>query len=165
VHELYNPLTLENLRNALTESRIEPVWLGLEITERVAMKQMETINRILETVSQWGMPILLDDFGTGYSSLSLLQTLPVDVVKIDKSFIQSMLTDPRSAALVRTIIRMCHELGKTVMAEGIESRSQLKHLQKLGCDYGQGFLFGKPSPPAAFSKNPYRYRCMAEYGN
>ncbi|MCX6433249.1 MAG: EAL domain-containing protein, partial [Actinobacteria bacterium] len=88
----------------------------------------------------------LDDFGTGYSSLSWLTQFPVSVVKIDKSFTDDIGIDQRKTAIVSAVIGVCHELGFTVVAEGIESREQAGRLLELGCDRGQGYLFGRPTP-------------------
>jgi EAL domain-containing protein (putative c-di-GMP-specific phosphodiesterase class I) len=121
--------------------------IGIEITERVATRQIEEVRKLLQALADEGITILLDDFGTGYSSLSLLQNLPIDIVKIDQSFVHAMLKDRYSASLVKAIITMCHETDRKVMAEGIETEDQLKFLVDLGCDFGQGFLFGRPTPP------------------
>ncbi|MFO8048302.1 MAG: EAL domain-containing protein [Desulfosudaceae bacterium] len=150
VYELSNPTMLDELLGTIKEYNIDPSQIGIEITERVAAKRIEDVRQILQALSDLGITILLDDFGTGYSSLSLLQQLPIDIVKIDKSFIHAMFDDQYSASLVRAIITMCHETDKKVMAEGIETEKQLAYLQSLGCDYGQGFLFGRPAPQEEF---------------
>jgi EAL domain-containing protein (putative c-di-GMP-specific phosphodiesterase class I) len=93
--------------------------------------------------------IYLDDFGTGYSSLSWLTQFPVDIVKIDKSFTDELGIDERKTAIVSALIQVSHELGFSVVAEGIETTAQSKRLIELGCDRGQGFLFGHPVPPEA----------------
>ncbi len=147
IYELNNPVMLDELMATIKKYDIESSLIGIEITERVATRQIEEVRKVLQALSDAGISILLDDFGTGYSSLSLLQKLPIDIVKIDKSFIQSITSDKYSASLVRSIITMCHETDKKVMAEGIETEEQLEFLLKLQCDYGQGFLFGHPAPP------------------
>jgi diguanylate cyclase (GGDEF)-like protein/PAS domain S-box-containing protein len=147
IYELNNPTMLDELLATIKEYRIDSSLIGIEITERVATRQIDEVRNVLQSLSDAGITILLDDFGTGYSSLSLLQQLPIDIVKIDKSFIQSMTEDNYSASLVRAIITMCHETDKKVMAEGIETEAQLEYLLELNCDYGQGFLFGHPAPP------------------
>jgi len=93
-----------------------------------------------------GVGIALDDFGTGYLSLSLLLDLPVDVVKIDRSFIRDIAHDRRAAALVRSVVTMCKALGIDTIAEGVETSAQLALVSALGCDFAQGFLFGRPGP-------------------
>ena len=131
----------------IKEYGVDASLIGIEITERVATRQIDEVKRLLQALSDAGITILLDDFGTGYSSLSLLQKLPIDIVKIDESFVHTMLSDRYSASLVKAIITMCHETDKKVMAEGIESEDQLRFLMDLGCDYGQGYLLGRPVPP------------------
>ncbi len=146
VYELSNPVMLDELLATIKTYDIDPSLIGIEITERVTTRKIEDVRQILQALSDLGITILLDDFGTGYSSLSLLQQLPIDIVKIDKSFIHAMFDDQYSASLVRAIITMCHETDKKVMAEGIETEEQLRYMQSLKCDYGQGFLFGRPAP-------------------
>ena len=147
IYELNNPAMLEELLAVIREYDVDSSLIGIEITERVATRQIEEVQKLLQSLSDAGITILLDDFGTGYSSLSLLQRLPIDIVKIDHSFVQSMLDDQYSASLVRAIITMCHDTDKKVLAEGIETEAQLKFLVDLGCDFGQGFLLGRPVPP------------------
>ncbi|MEW6080038.1 MAG: EAL domain-containing protein [Thermodesulfobacteriota bacterium] len=147
IYELNNPVMLEELMATIREYGVDSSMIGIEITERVATRQIEEVRKLLQALADEGITILLDDFGTGYSSLSLLQNLPIDIVKIDQSFVHAMLKDRYSASLVKAIITMCHETDRKVMAEGIETEDQLKFLVDLGCDYGQGFLFGRPTPP------------------
>ena len=147
IYELNNPVMLEELLGTIKEYGVDSSLIGIEITERVATRQIDEVKRLLQSLSDAGITILLDDFGTGYSSLSLLQKLPIDIVKIDESFVHTMLSDQYSASLVKAIITMCHDTDKKVMAEGIETEDQLRFLMDLGCDYGQGFLLGKPVPP------------------
>ena len=147
IYELNNPVMLDELMGTIKEYGVDASLIGIEITERVATRQIDEVKRLLQALSDAGITILLDDFGTGYSSLSLLQKLPIDIVKIDESFVHTMLSDRYSASLVKAIITMCHETDKKVMAEGIESEDQLRFLMDLGCDYGQGYLLGRPVPP------------------
>jgi diguanylate cyclase (GGDEF)-like protein/PAS domain S-box-containing protein len=147
IYELNNPVMLNELLGTIKEFGVDSSMIGIEITERVATRQIEEVRKLLQALSDAGITILLDDFGTGYSSLSLLQKLPIDIVKIDQTFIHAMLEDKYSASLVKAIINMCHETDKKVMAEGIETEEQLRFLLNLGCDYGQGFLLGRPTPP------------------
>ncbi len=93
-----------------------------------------------------GVRVSIDDFGTGYSSLAYLQNLPVDDLKIDRSFVRDMTTNPKDVSIVRSVIDLAHNLGLTVVAEGIESRAAYDLLRELGCDEGQGFFLGRPSP-------------------
>ncbi len=147
IYELNNPTMLDELMATIKEYDVDSSLIGIEITERVATRKIEEVRNLLQALSDAGITILLDDFGTGYSSLSLLQRLPIDIVKIDQSFVHSMLKDQYSASLVRAIITMCHDTDKKVIAEGIESEEQLRFLVDLGCDYGQGFFLGEPVPP------------------
>jgi diguanylate cyclase (GGDEF)-like protein/PAS domain S-box-containing protein len=147
IYELNNPVMLDELMGTIKEYGVDSSLIGIEITERVATRQIDEVKQLLQSLSDAGITILLDDFGTGYSSLSLLQKLPIDIVKIDESFVHTMLTDQYSASLVKAIITMCHDTDKKVMAEGIETEDQLRFLMDLGCDFGQGFLLGKPVPP------------------
>ena len=103
---------------------------------------------VLESLSAEGIAIALDDFGTGYSSLARLARLPVAELKIDRSFVASMTTDPGRAAIVRSTIHLAHDLGLTVVAEGIEHRPQWDLLAELGCDEAQGYLLATPLPAA-----------------
>jgi len=124
--------------------------LRVEITEEVVMSDPVRAQAVLESLSAEGIPIALDDFGTGYSSLARLARLPVDELKIDRSFVAAMITDPGHAAIVRSTIHLAHDLGLTVVAEGIEHQAQWDRLAELGCDEAQGFLVSRPIPSAEF---------------
>jgi EAL domain-containing protein (putative c-di-GMP-specific phosphodiesterase class I) len=106
--------------------------------------------RILGELRDLGVAVALDDFGTGYSSLSHLQELPITTVKVDRSFVSRVDTDAGAAAIVKAVIGLSHSLGLQVIAEGIESDAQLRLLQAMGCDIGQGFLFAHPLPADVF---------------
>src|SRR6185436_8784817 len=128
---------------------IEASHLTLEITESKLMTQLE---RALETLTQLrdiGVGISVDDFGTGYSSLSYLSTLPITSLKIDRSFVQRLDDDAKDAEVVRAVITLGVALGKTVIAEGIETPAHLAQLRSLGCGLGQGYLLARPLPPEA----------------
>ena len=130
---------------ALAANRLLPRHLEIEITENVVIAQDAKIESNLEALHQLGVRIALDDFGTGYSSLAHLKRFPVDVLKIDQSFVRDMDTDPEDAVIARTIIRLAHSLDLTVVAEGIETEVQFAHLRRMGCDRGQGYLIAKPA--------------------
>ena len=100
----------------------------------------------LERLSQIGLTLSVDDFGTGYSSLANLKRLPVDVIKIDKSFVMEMAVDASDAAIVRSTIDLAHNLGLRVVAEGVESEDAWRHLEALGCDFAQGYYLSRPLP-------------------
>ena len=132
------------VRDALAASGFPAERLSLEITESVFVDTDPGILSALETMRRMGITIALDDFGTGYSSLSYLSRLPIDMLKIDQSFVRS-LPDPQNEAIVETIVLMAKRLGKTVVAEGIETAHQRDYLASLGCDAGQGYFLGRPS--------------------
>ncbi|KAA5602724.1 sensor domain-containing phosphodiesterase [Blastochloris sulfoviridis] len=130
---------------ALAENRLLPRHLEIEITENVVISQDSKIEANLEALHHLGVRIALDDFGTGYSSLAHLKRFPVDVLKIDQSFVRDMETDPEDAVIARTIVRLAHSLDLKVVAEGIETEGQLARLRRMGCDHGQGFLIARPA--------------------
>ncbi len=130
----------------LKETKLPPSRLELEITESVAMDRTELSLGALQAIRDVGVRIALDDFGTGYSSLAYLRDLPLDVLKIDRAFVAKLGSDSADSSIVSAIVGLAHGLGLGVVAEGIETRSQLAVLRALGCDRGQGFLF---SPPVA----------------
>lgn len=135
---------VEHLHGVLQRTAFDPKRLNLEITEGAFLTQPQQTGERLRRLKKLGIGLHLDDFGTGYSSLSYLHTLPLDVLKIDRSFIQSMIDNDSSAELVRTIVAMAKNMGMDIVAEGIENQTQLSTLQRLSCEYGQGFLFAKP---------------------
>ncbi len=144
--QLISPHLTDEVRTALALSGIDPRQLMLEITESVLMEDPERAAQALSELRDLGIRIAVDDFGTGYSSLSHLQRFPVDVLKIDKSFIDPLVGSRTSGstALVTAIIGLARSLGLDVIAEGIEHESQLHRLIELGCDQGQGFLMARP---------------------
>ncbi len=141
---------LNTVDTLLTLTNFEPRFLELEITESLLMAQdKEQDNRIvvlLQHLRERGIRLSIDDFGTGYSALSYLRRFQVDTLKIDKSFVSEVATDPSDATLVQAIIAMAHGLGLQVVAEGIEEDAQHGFLKNAGCDVGQGYLFGRPQP-------------------
>jgi len=120
--------------------------LEIEITESVAMNDAEQTRTIMADLKRAGIGISVDDFGTGYSSLGYLRRFPLDAIKIDKSFVRDIMTEPDDATIVRTVIGMAHSLGLEVVAEGVETEDQLRFLAEQGCDRAQGYLFSKPVP-------------------
>lgn len=144
----------------LMKRNIRPERLILEITESVLMQQNPELERIFENIRVLGCRFALDDFGTGYSSLSYLNRFPVDIVKIDRSFVHSLSAadgcqlSRKSRALVQGIATMAHELDLKIIAEGIETESQFENLKELGIDAGQGYLFGKPRPFDEYVTDP-----------
>ncbi|UHA60691.1 bifunctional diguanylate cyclase/phosphodiesterase [Metabacillus litoralis] len=140
---------LEDLNKILNDSELNPYYLELEITENVIQNFKDSVNTLHE-VHKMGVGISIDDFGTGYSSLSSLKYLPINNLKIDKSFINNLDRDGR--ILVQTIITMGKNLGYQLIAEGIENTVQLNFLQELSCDFGQGYMFSKPLSADALTK-------------
>lgn len=134
------------IKAALQDTMISPNCLGLEITESVLMGNTEKELQILTELSNLGIGLAIDDFGTGYSSLSYLKQLPLDYLKIDKSFIDDVVSDSRDQAIVRATIVMAHGLNMKTIAEGVETEAQLTFLQTHGCDEIQGYLFSRPLP-------------------
>ena len=118
--------------------------LELEITESVVMADVRHSIAILQSIRAMGVSIAIDDFGTGFSSLSYLSKLPVDTLKIDRSFVVDMTAAPKGLVLVSSIVNLAHSLRLKVVAEGVETEEQSRQLRLLGCDEMQGYLFGKP---------------------
>jgi EAL domain-containing protein (putative c-di-GMP-specific phosphodiesterase class I) len=115
-----------------------------EITETAVIGDMEESIKALKTLHDMGIHIALDDFGTGYSSLTYLQMLPIDIIKLDKSFVWSLDLDDNKSFIVKTVIDLAHRLGIKVVAEGVETEKQLIFLKDSGCDLAQGYYFSKP---------------------
>jgi EAL domain-containing protein (putative c-di-GMP-specific phosphodiesterase class I) len=155
--DLAQPEVVEAVWEALARSGLEGRHLRLEITESTIMKDLEGVIPLLVALKQLGIGIHIDDFGTGYSSLSYLHRLPTDALKVDRSFVGRS-DSPADAAIVRTIVELAHNLHREVIAEGIETPSQLSLLRSLRCEYGQGFHFARPlAPPdaeALFARSP-----------
>jgi EAL domain-containing protein (putative c-di-GMP-specific phosphodiesterase class I) len=111
------------------------------------MEQFETTVAIATQLSRLGVELYIDDFGTGHSSLSRLMRLPLDVLKVDRSFVSQISLDPRGAEIVRTVVTLAHNLGLAALAEGIETEAELTTLWALGCEFGQGYWFSRPVAP------------------
>jgi EAL domain-containing protein (putative c-di-GMP-specific phosphodiesterase class I) len=140
---------VEAIGQALKDSDLSPHYLQLEITESVAMHDMDFTIITLGRLREMGVQIAIDDFGSGHSSLNYLKRLPIDDVKIDQSFVRDLAVDPSDAAIVGSIVAMTHDLKLKVVAEGVETEEQLAFLKKRRCDVVQGFLFSKPMPADA----------------
>jgi diguanylate cyclase (GGDEF)-like protein len=142
----------ETIIEILKETGFNPSRLNLEITESSIMKNAELAVKTLSELKRAGIKISIDDFGTGYSSLGYLKRLPIDVLKIDKSFVLDVTTNPDDMALVMAIIMLAHNLRLKVFAEGVETEEQLDLLHRLGCDEWQGYLYSKPVSAENFKK-------------
>jgi diguanylate cyclase (GGDEF)-like protein len=138
-----------DVKDALTHSGLHPELLTLEITETVLMRDAQASAAKLHALKRLGLRIAIDDFGTGYSSLGYLRQFPVDALKIDRSFISGIATNPQASALIHTLVQLGKTLGIETLAEGIEETSQLHQLQREACDSGQGYLFARPLTPEA----------------
>lgn len=140
------------MRNVLHETALEPSHLQLELTESVLMRNVESSISILHELKQVGVQLAVDDFGTGYSSLSYLSQFPVDVLKIDQSFVQRISADSGNGIIVSAVIGMGASLRQRVIAEGVETQEQLLFLNKHHCNEGQGFLFSAPVAATEFER-------------
>jgi diguanylate cyclase (GGDEF)-like protein/PAS domain S-box-containing protein len=135
------------VRRALERWEIEPRRLELELTESVVMQDAESARKVLADLKQLGVSLVIDDFGTGYSSLSYLKQFQIDLLKIDRSFVRDLAKNPEDAAIVSAILSMAYDLRIGVVAEGVETSSQLEFLHSRGCQFAQGFLFNRPLSP------------------
>jgi diguanylate cyclase (GGDEF)-like protein/PAS domain S-box-containing protein len=135
-----------DVRAALEDADLPPANLVLEITESTLIDNPELVGTVLREILDLGVTVQLDDFGTGYSSLTVLHHFPGDTLKIDRSFVASMIDRAESAAIIHSIVGLAHSLGLRVIAEGIEHPNQLRALAELGCEYAQGYLFSRPLP-------------------
>lgn len=147
---------IRDVAKALKRSGIQPACLKLEITESTAMENAEQSIQILNGLKHLGVKLSIDDFGTGYSSLSYLHRLPFDSLKIDRSFVIEVGDRGENAGTLQTIVSLAQNLKMRTFAEGIETEAQLKVLQNLGCDYGQGYLMSKPLPADEMEKMLYQ---------
>ena len=137
---------VEQLETTLQKAQLAPQWFELELTESLLLVNIEQVTHKLQDLKQLGVSISIDDFGTGYSSLNYLKQLPIDKLKIDKSFTRDLVTGPKDAAITRTIIAMAHQLGLRVVAEGVETIAQATLLNRHKCDELQGYFYSKPLP-------------------
>ncbi|MEV6965569.1 bifunctional diguanylate cyclase/phosphodiesterase [Hamadaea sp. NPDC051192] len=135
---------VDTVLRLLTETRLPPARLVLEITESLLLRDDDKVWNDLKRLRQWGIRMAIDDFGTGYSALGYLRQVPLDIVKLDRIFISTMATSTRQRELVRGIVQLTRTLGLTVVAEGIETERQRDISMAIGCGYGQGFLFARP---------------------
>ena len=139
-----HPALVEQIKTVISETGIDPACLKLELTESAVMENAETAILMLKQIKETGVQITIDDFGTGYSSFSYLHQFPIDLLKVDRSFVSAMEENTENGEIVRTVITLAKALNLKVVAEGIESIHQFHQLRVLGCEYGQGYLFSKP---------------------
>ena len=148
--QLRHPGFIAEVRDAVAHDAQAAAGLELEITESMVMDDVQHSTANLHALREMGITIAIDDFGTGFSSLSYLAKLPVDTLKIDRSFILNMASGPQGVALVSTIVNLGHSLGLKVVAEGVETADHSRLLARLGCDEIQGYLLSKPLPADEF---------------
>lgn len=151
--EFQQPDFFDNLVQVLTDTGLDAERLELELTETTLMENAEATVKLLTEIRKLGVTIAIDDFGTGYSSLSYLKRLPIDMVKLDRSFVEGITNDLDDAALVTAVITLAHKLRLKVIAEGVETDEHFRLLRRLRCDRGQGYLFGRPMPAEVFRKS------------
>ncbi len=151
-HNLHDPQLTSHIQQACKEYRIDPGYLVLEITESAVMSDPVSAMRILSELSAMGINLSIDDFGTGYSSLAYLKQLPMDEIKIDKSFVIDMINDKDDYIIVRATIDLAHNMGRKVIAEGVESQHIWETLNKMGCDMAQGNYICTPLSSTEFSQ-------------
>ena len=144
--QLRNPRLPEQIAQVLKDHQLPGAALTLEVTESVAMQDPDACVLRLEEIRRLGVRLAIDDFGTGYSSLAYLKRLPLDSLKLDRSFVKDLETNPNDAAICTATISLAHHLGLAVVAEGVETEGQHAFLQSLGCDMCQGYLFSRPQP-------------------
>ena len=147
-HQLCAEGFLDSVREAVREAGILPRQLEIEITESALIASLQEAIFRLEALRAMGVRLALDDFGTGYSSLTHLQQLPVQTLKIDKSFIDRSLETGANKTIINTIVDMAHQMDMHVVAEGVETEEQLNFLAGSRCDFAQGYLFSRPAPEA-----------------
>lgn len=144
-----DPGLVGRVEQVLAESGLDPAFLELEITESTVMHDSEAAIGTLRALKKLGVTLSVDDFGTGYSSLSYLKLFPIDVLKVDRSFVRDVTTDPDDAVIVRAIVTLAHSLGLAVVAEGVEEAAQAAFLRYVKCDEMQGYYFSRPLPEEA----------------
>jgi EAL domain-containing protein (putative c-di-GMP-specific phosphodiesterase class I) len=144
VVQFRHPDFISMLERVIAETGVDPANVELEITESVAMLDPERIVALLNRIKEFGFTVAIDDFGTGFSSLSYLGSLPIDSLKIDRSFVMALHEKRQNVEIVRAVVMLAKALGRKVIAEGIETVDQLAMLRQLGVDEGQGYLLSRP---------------------
>jgi EAL domain-containing protein (putative c-di-GMP-specific phosphodiesterase class I) len=162
--DFYQKNIRECILDTLAKTRLQPQWLEVELTESLAMKDIDSAIKQMQELRDIGIRLAMDDFGTGYSSLSYIKILPVTLIKLDRSFIIDLETDEIARLIVSAIIDIAKCKNIETIAEGMENPQQVKILREAGCDFAQGYLYGKPMPPEEIQKfmednikNPKRY--------
>jgi EAL domain-containing protein (putative c-di-GMP-specific phosphodiesterase class I) len=148
------------VNDALAEADLEVDYLELEITESLLMENPQAASEMLNRLRKRGVRLSIDDFGTGYSSLCYLKQFALDKLKIDRTFVRDVVTNPDDSAIITAIIAMANQLKLRVVAEGVETEDQLRFLMKHGCDKVQGYFFSKPLPSAECIQFLENHRCF-----
>ena len=146
--QLMEPTFMDDLRGVISRHGVRPGNLVLELTESVLIEDVPSVTRTLDALKECGVRLAIDDFGTGYSSMNYVSRFPIDVLKIDQSFVEAVSENTTSTALVAAMVQLANSLGITAVAEGVEREEQAEALRRLGCRLGQGFLFARPVPAA-----------------
>jgi EAL domain-containing protein (putative c-di-GMP-specific phosphodiesterase class I) len=154
--QLAEPALPNDVARVLHDTGIQPSALWLEITESTLMRDAESALSALGALRALGLHLAVDDFGTGYSSLAYLERLPVEALKIDRSFTDGVGVRKDSTAIVGAVVGLARALRLRTVAEGIETPEQFQHLRAMGCEVGQGFLFGPARPPEVYGSDPRR---------
>jgi EAL domain-containing protein (putative c-di-GMP-specific phosphodiesterase class I) len=139
----------KTIARVLAETRLEPGYLEVEITESIAMQNIDFTVSVLQELQEMGIQIAMDDFGIGYSSLASLKRFPLHKLKVDREFVNDLTTDPKDAAIIKSVVALGQGLELKVIAEGVETPEQLKFLRSVNCDGMQGYFFSKPLPAEA----------------
>lgn len=160
-NQFYQPGLISSIETILKDSGLDARYLDIELTEGLVMADVEQALDIMHRLKRLGVKLSIDDFGTGYSSLSYLNRFPIDVLKIDQSFVRNITTDPDEAAIARSIITLAHSLRLEVIAEGVETEQQLAYLRKNRCDQIQGYYFSRPLPVCEFEQLLGEEKCLA----
>jgi EAL domain-containing protein (putative c-di-GMP-specific phosphodiesterase class I) len=150
VESLEDAELVDNVRDALQQTGVEPALLEIEIPEGGLMRDVQTSARVLGELNELGVSISIDDFGTGYSSFAYLARFPVHTLKVDRSFVNEMTTNEASRTIVKGLVRLAHSLSMRVVAEGAETPAQIAMLRRLRCDEVQGYGYARPMPMAQF---------------
>ena len=151
VRQFASPHLLADIDRILADTAMDPAHLKLEITESAIVDNPQEASGLMASLRDRGIQVSLDDFGTGYSSLSHLHYFPLDVLKVDQSFVQAADANRRNRAILNAIITLGQALGTDIVAEGIETSQQLHNLKQRGCQYGQGYWLGRPQSAATLS--------------
>ena len=150
----------DSIQAVLDKYDLDPQCLEVELTESTMMNSHDKSYAVLEQIKNMGVRVTMDDFGTGYSSLAYLKDIPLSCVKIDRSFVSDVGKNKNAEKLIAMIISVAHSLNLEVVCEGVETQSQADHLIALGCDYLQGYLYGRPAPQAEVTQKKLYIRAV-----